>query len=82
MIKGYLMVKDKIGVYVENFCCTECDWYANPISGLHRSVTPICPKCGAETKTVVGRFTYTVAKRWFFDDDIKVTGFLKRNHEN
>ena len=47
-------VKEKIGVFVENDVCDECDWFAQPLSLLPRVV---CPDCGGRISRAVGRFT-------------------------
>ena len=56
------------GCYVENQCCSKCDWFAQPdfVNGVPTPQRLICPICGNRNLiSVVGRYTIKTDIRFF-----------------
>jgi predicted RNA-binding Zn-ribbon protein involved in translation (DUF1610 family) len=61
-------------------CCSRCDWIASP---KDRYDDGLCPRCGAEQRTIVGRWVYDdyLIGRWPFKErHTKYVRFIERSN--
>ena len=78
---------DKIvitGCYVVTPCCTECDWFSQPLLGFSNGIVMpriVCPKCGEAVLEMVGRYEIIETKRWFFGIKREYVGFIRKCKE-
>ena len=60
----------KYGRYMEEDCCTKCEYAGGYLSmGSHSIVPPmpisICPDCGGKLSPIIGRWYYSVKITWW-----------------
>lgn len=59
-------IKRQYGPYIEEECCEDCGYAGGyDLMGNGRPVQ-ICPDCGGKLVTVVGRWAYTEAFKWYY----------------
>ena len=64
------MSEIQYGKYIEEECCEDCGYaggYQNMSSRFPRcEPIVVCPDCGGDLITAVGRWVYTESKPWWF----------------
>ena len=77
-------ITESIGCYVTTPCCTECDWFKQPLlydRGLVQLIQrTVCPKCGAPVQEMVGRYKIKETNALFYTTT-ECVGFIRKDKE-
>ena len=71
-----------LGCFVSTPCCTECDWFSQPLLVVNNGFLPmpriVCPDCGATVSMKVGRYQIKTQKR-LFSTKTSYIGFIVKD---
>ena len=69
------------GCYLKVSVCNTCDWFYKPlsVSGFISPPRVICPDCGDDIETVIGRYVFNVKREWLgLSEERCITGFERK----
>lgn len=73
--------ESKLGNYVKNQCCTQCDWVAGINQANPFMSYSVCPKCGSGLIYEVGRWEYRDPFTFLFGARTEYIRFHKKRDE-
>ena len=76
-------ITETLGCFVETPCCTECNWFSQPLLvmaayGIPLIPRSICPDCGAATESMTGKYKILTTKKWL-SSKTEYIDFIRKN---
>ncbi len=79
-----MKTKVVIGCFETTPCCTECEWFSQPLLAFDGGAIPVprlvCPDCGAPVLLAVGQYKIKTTKT-LFSSRREYIGFIRRDTE-